>query len=49
LTARTELAPAVVAPALAREIHALDSNIAPGEVIPMREQIERTTHLNGSR
>src|SRR5262245_47570768 len=40
---RTPLPPAVVGPALVREIHALDANIAPGELIPMREQIERTT------
>jgi len=26
-----------------REIHALDANIAPGELITMREQVERTT------
>jgi hypothetical protein len=40
---RTPLASAVVGPALVREIHALDANVAPGELIPMREQIERTT------
>src|SRR5262249_27147793 len=40
---RTALAPAAIAPALVREIHALDGNIAPGEVITMREQVERTT------
>ena len=40
---RTPLAPAVIGPALVREIHALDANIAPGEVIQMREQVERTT------
>jgi predicted permease len=40
---RTPLATANVAPALVREIHALDSNVAPGELIPMREQVERTT------
>jgi ABC-type antimicrobial peptide transport system permease subunit len=28
---------------LVREIHALDPNVAPGEVISMREQVERTT------
>jgi ABC-type antimicrobial peptide transport system permease subunit len=26
-----------------REIHALDANVAPGELITMREQIDRTT------
>jgi len=40
---RTPLAAAVIAPALVREIHTLDGNIAPGELIPMREQVERTT------
>ena len=40
---RTPLTPAVIAPALVREIHALDLNIAPGEVITMREQMARTT------
>ena len=30
-------------PALVREIHALDANVAPSEVITMREQVERTT------
>jgi len=40
---RTPLTPAALAPALVREIHALDVNIAPGEVITMREQMERTT------
>jgi ABC-type antimicrobial peptide transport system permease subunit len=28
---------------LVREIHALDANVAPGELITMREQVERTT------
>src|SRR5262249_55923328 len=28
---------------LAREIHALDGNISPGELITMREQVDRTT------
>jgi ABC-type antimicrobial peptide transport system permease subunit len=28
---------------LVREIHALDANVAPGEVITMREQVNRTT------
>jgi predicted permease len=40
---RTALAPAALAPMLVREIHALDANISPGEVITMREQVERTT------
>jgi len=29
--------------ALAREIHALDANVSPGELITMREQVDRTT------
>jgi predicted permease len=40
---RTSQGPAVLAPMLVREIHALDPNVAPGEVITMREQVERTT------
>jgi len=40
---RTPLGGAALAPSLAREIHALDANIAPGEIITMREQVERTT------
>jgi len=32
-----------MAKALAREIHALDPNLAPVEVITMREQVDRTT------
>src|SRR5262249_61959101 len=40
---RTSQGSAAVAPMLVREIHALDSNVAPGEVITMREQVERTT------
>ena len=30
-------------PALVREIHALDANVAPSELITMREQVDRTT------
>jgi predicted permease len=40
---RTRLAAPALAPALVRDIHALDSNIAPGELITMQEQVERTT------
>ena len=40
-TARTD-APAL-APMLVREIHRLDANISPSELITMREQIDRTT------
>jgi hypothetical protein len=43
LQIRTSLGPAAIRPPLVREIHALDSNIAPGEIITMREQIDRTT------
>ena len=40
---RTTLAPETMAKALAREVHALDANLAPGEVITMQEQVDRTT------
>jgi predicted permease len=40
---RTRLGAGVIRPALVREMHALDSNIAPAEIITMREQVERTT------
>jgi predicted permease len=40
---RTRKGPEAVATALAREIRALDANLAPGEVITMQEQIDRTT------
>jgi predicted permease len=40
---RTRQGPAAITPALIREIHALDANIAPAEIITMREQIDRTT------
>jgi macrolide transport system ATP-binding/permease protein len=43
LTIRTSLAPEMMAKALAREIHVLDQNLAPGEVITMQEQMDRTT------
>lgn len=43
LLIRTRLRPETFAPALVREIHALDANIAPSEVITMREQVKRTT------
>ena len=39
---RTSEHPEAVAAALAREVHALDRNIAPGEVITMREQVARS-------
>ncbi len=40
---RTPLSPGALGPALVREIHAIDENIAPGELITLREQVERTT------
>lgn len=40
---RTTQRPDALAPALVREIHALDPNLAPGELITMREQVGRTT------
>jgi predicted permease len=43
LQIRTPLRPAAIRPALIREIRALDANIAPGELITMREQVDRTT------
>jgi ABC-type antimicrobial peptide transport system permease subunit len=43
LQIRTGQAPASLAPALVREIHALDANVAPSELITMREQVDRTT------
>jgi predicted permease len=41
LFVRAALAPDTVARLLAREIHALDANLAPGEAITMREQVDR--------
>src|SRR5260370_31107588 len=43
LQIRTSLGPGTMAKALAREIHKLDPNLAPVEVITMREQVDRTT------
>jgi putative ABC transport system permease protein len=43
LQIRTPQGAAAIAPALARQIHALDADVAPGEVITMREQVDRTT------
>jgi putative ABC transport system permease protein len=43
LQIRTALGPAALRPSLVREIRALDAGIAPGELITMREQVERTT------
>ncbi len=40
---RTRLGPGATAKALAREVKALDANLAPSELITMREQIDRTS------
>lgn len=41
LQLRTSLPPETLAPVLTREIKALDANLAPSEVITMREQVDR--------
>jgi macrolide transport system ATP-binding/permease protein len=43
LNIRTALRPETMATALAREIHALDANVAPFEVITLQEQLDRST------
>jgi predicted permease len=43
LHVRTAQSPAALAPSLVREVHGLDANVAPTDVITMREQIDRTT------
>jgi len=43
LNIRTSLGTDAVTKALVREIHALDANLAPGEVITMQKQVDRTT------
>ena len=43
LEVRTKLGPETMAKALAREVKGLDANLAPGEVITMREQVDRMT------
>jgi predicted permease len=40
---RTSHRPAALAQVVVREIHALDPDVAPSEMITMREQVERTT------
>jgi predicted permease len=40
---RTSLSHDAMTRALVREIHAIDANLAPGEVISMQEQVDRTT------
>ncbi|MGE5205475.1 MAG: ADOP family duplicated permease [Chlamydiota bacterium] len=42
LNIRTSLPPQAMALTLAREVHALDQNLAPGEVLTMGEQVART-------
>jgi macrolide transport system ATP-binding/permease protein len=43
LNIRTTLPKEALAAALVREIHAIDGNLAPGEILTMREQVNRTT------
>jgi macrolide transport system ATP-binding/permease protein len=43
LFVRTPQGPGTMAPLLTRQVHALDPELAPYEVITMREQIDRTT------
>jgi putative ABC transport system permease protein len=43
LEIRTSLPPAVIARTLTREVKTLDANLAPAEVITMREQVRRMT------
>jgi predicted permease len=40
---RTAQSPASLAPTLAREVHALDGSLSPGEILTMREEVRRTT------
>jgi predicted permease len=40
---RTQLNPETMRKVLVREIHAIDENLAPGELITMQEQVDRTT------
>ena len=43
LNIRTHLAPETMTAALVREVHALDANLAPYEVITLQEQVDRST------
>ena len=43
LNIRTPLSPEIIAAALAREVRALDANLAPYEVITLQEQLDRST------
>jgi predicted permease len=40
---RTQLSPETMRKVLVREIHAIDDGLAPGELITMQEQVDRTT------
>jgi putative ABC transport system permease protein len=40
---RTPLSPQTIATAVAREVHALDGNLAPYEMITLQEQVDRST------
>jgi len=40
---RTSMSPVTVATALAREVHALDANLSPYELITLQEQVDRST------
>jgi predicted permease len=48
LQVRSRLGPDAMAHALAREVKALDPDLAPGEVITMREQIDRMSWAEGA-
>jgi macrolide transport system ATP-binding/permease protein len=43
LNIRTSLSPRVMAATLTREVHALDANLAPYEIITLQEQLDRST------
>jgi putative ABC transport system permease protein len=43
LVIRTSLAQETMLKVLVREVHSLDANLAPGEMITMQEQVDRTT------
>jgi predicted permease len=43
LNIRTALAPETIMPMLAREMHSLDTNLAPRSIITMAEQVRRST------
>jgi predicted permease len=40
---KSPLSVAAIGPALVREIHALDPNLSPSELLPMKEQVDRST------